>query len=525
MKAHQVRHLGVQFVRRLLQLAVLVLISGVVFLSLYAHYRAARAVDDPQLASTCVGKVLMAIDQRVEQMDQPEAFLDGFKGTLWSMRVAGLDLSDPLAVAEMIAASKTIYVPLLISALLPVVVTLLLGRVYCSWICPAGLLFEVSGKIRGLLRLAELPPAEVRFSHRNKYVLLVVGLIVVGIVGLPIFALVYPPAVVSRIIHAWIFGTALTGMLVLMGAIIVFELFVSPRWWCRTMCPGAALYALLGWPRLLRVKLDAKRCTHCGVCEPVCEPGIDPVLQSDGMECDNCGVCIRHCPEQALSFTIGLPRRRSPQACGTDPCKRNGDTRSTQSACLPLVAFAAVLLMPTAAQAHHILGLPHYSYSENYPQAPTLEYPATTGPYDVLLTCYPGTPVPGEAANLAIYIKNRDTQTPYDRPITVRVLQTFTFGRNREVLPSTVVQPFEVPHKLSATFPADGEYVVELTMDVEGKSEVIPFMVIAGNPSATISILIAVALGLAVFVIIIRAIKIKRARRREKRGQARMPLS
>ena len=74
------------------------------------------------------------------------------------------------------------------------------------------------------------------------------------------------------------------------------------------------------------------------------------------------------------------------------------------------------------------------------------------------------------------------------------------------------MQPFEVPHKLSATFPADGEYVVELTMDVEGRPEIIPFMVIAGNPSATVSILIAVAIGLAVFVIVVRAIKIKRAR-------------
>jgi ferredoxin-type protein NapH len=146
-------------------------------------------------------------------------------------------LSDPLAVAEMTATSRTIYLPLWLSALIPVLFTLLLGRVFCSWMCPAGLLFELTDKLRRLLRLAEIKPGEVRFSHQNKYVVLVIGLLVAGTVGLPIFALVYPPAVISRLAHAWIFGTALTGMLILLGLMIIFELAVSPRWWCRTMCP------------------------------------------------------------------------------------------------------------------------------------------------------------------------------------------------------------------------------------------------------------------------------------------------
>jgi hypothetical protein len=75
------------------------------------------------------------------------------------------------------------------------------------------------------------------------------------------------------------------------------------------------------------------------------------------------------------------------------------------------------------------------------------------------------------------------------------------------------VQPFEVPHKTHATFPADGEYIVELSMEVEGRTEVIPFLMVAGEPTAAASILIALGAGLALFVIVVRAIKIKRARR------------
>lgn len=179
----------------------------------------------------------------------------------------------------------------------------------------------------------------------------------------------------------------------------------------------------------------------------------------------------------------------------------------------PALASIGVFVCLSCASAHHILGLPHYSYKENYPQVPTLEYPAKSGPYEILMTCYPGKPNPGESANLAIYIKDETSDQPYSHPIQVRVLQTFTFGRNREVLPASPVPFYEHPHEVSVTFPDDGEYVVELTMQVEGKSEVIPFLMVAGEPSATVSVLVTVGAALAVFLIVIRAIRIKRRRR------------
>jgi ferredoxin-type protein NapH len=508
MTAHKFKHLIIQFVRRCVQIAVIALVLGLAVVSLYAHYRAARALEDNPDLTGWKAVAFARVDEQVSARDDPQEFLDGFKGTLWSMQVGGLDLSDPLAAVEMIAAS-------MVSIVIPVILTLVLGRVFCSWICPANVLFELSGKLRKLLRLAEIPPADVRFSHKNKYVLLAVGLLAAAVLGLPIFALVYPPAVLSRLAHAWVFGTALTGMLVLTGLIIAFELFVSPRWWCRTMCPGGALYGLLGWSRLLRVRLDPARCNDCRKCEPVCEPGLDPVRESYGIECDNCGVCIRHCPDRALFYSIGLPRRTAGFApsdaapVGPRSSERpGGSKRVAVLSCLVLLALPA-----DTAQGHHILGLPHYSYRENYPQAPTLEYPATTGPYDVLLTSYPGKPVPGEPANLALYIKNRTTGDPYGESVTVRVLQTFTFGRNREVLPATTTPPFDNTYRVSVTFPADGEYVVELTMDVEGQTEVIPFMMVAGQPSAAASVAVGIGGALAVFVVVVRAIKIKRRRK------------
>jgi len=494
MTFHGARHLLIQSLRHLAQVSTLLLVVALVYLSLYAHYRASRAIEDEQFLRDFNGRVLMGIDKAVGSITGIDEKLADYKGTLWSMRVAGVEWTDPLAAAEMTATSRTVYVPLLISIIVPVVVALLLGRVFCSWMCPAGLLFELTHHLRKLLRFAEITPGNVRFSHRNKYVVLAAGLVVAGILGLPLFALIYPPAIISRMAHGLVFGTSIVGGLVLLGVIVAMEVFVSPRWWCRTMCPGGALYGLLGWKRLLRVKLDANACTGCRDCEPACPLGLNPVTQSATIECDNCGVCLRHCTDKALFYKVSVSAR---------PVRRQ------VAAAIALL----IVLWPSIAAAHHILGLPHYSYKENYPQAPTLEYPATTGPYDVLMTSYPGKPMPGESANVTFYIKDRTDDTVYETPVEVRVLRTATFGRNETIHPATNIEPFDQLHKLSVTFPNDGEYIVELTMQVEGQMEVIPFLLVVGEPTATGSILGALGATLVLFVIVVRAIRIKRGRK------------
>ncbi|MFQ5490955.1 MAG: 4Fe-4S binding protein [Phycisphaerae bacterium] len=475
---------------------------------MYAHYRAAWVIEDEQLMAGLRGEVVtQVIHPYVERLSKPQTFLDANKGTIWSMRLGGVDLTDPLAAAEALAATKHVHWPLWISIVIPVVATLILGKVFCSWICPGYLLFEITGKLRKLLRIAEIEPANVRFAFANKYIFLVVGLGLSAAFSAPLFALIYPPAVISRVIHAWVFGTALTGMLVVLAAIVAIEVFVSPRWWCQTMCPGGALYGLLGAKRLLRVKLRTDACTGCRDCIPVCEAGINPITRSTSIECDNCGVCTRHCGPAALHYTLALP--------GLNRSKSSVQPQARGRRAVPAVIGVLVwLMLGSPAAGHHILGLPHYSYKENYPQRPTLEYPAQTGPFDVLLTSYPGVPTPAEPANLAFYIKNRVTGTVYADSVTVRVLQTRTFGDNIVVVPPTQRAPFDNEHKLQCIFPEDGEYIVELSLMVEGRQEIIPFLMVAGQPTATASMVVA-SLGATLFVfVVIRAVQKKRRRAR-----------
>ncbi len=299
-----------QILRRTIQAAVILLVAGISILSLYAHYRSARVIDDEVLMSGLRGETItQVVHPYVESLDDPQAFLDNNKGTIWSMLLMGVSISDPLAAAEALATTKAVHWPLLISIIIPVVGTLILGKVFCSWICPGYLLFELTGKLRRLLRFAEIQPGRLKFAHANKYVFLVVGLVVAAITSAPLFAMIYPPAVISRVIHNWIFGIELVGMAVLLLVIVAFEVFVSPRWWCRTICPGGALYGLLGWTRLVRVKLATTGCTGCQECIPVCEAGINPIKESASIECDKCGVCLNHCEPGVLYYSLSLPTK------------------------------------------------------------------------------------------------------------------------------------------------------------------------------------------------------------------------
>jgi ferredoxin-type protein NapH len=301
-----------QTIRRLVQVGVTLGLFVLIFVNLYAHYRAARALED---LKGFQGQVLSSMDQFCDTLDDPQPLLDSLTGTLWSMKIGPVEFTDPLAAAEAIAASRALHTPLLLSILLPVIGTLLLGRVFCSWICPGYLLFEMGNGLRWLLRLAEITPGQLQFSYKNKYTFLGVGLVFAFITGVPLFANIYPPAVLSRVFHAWVFGTALKAMVITLALMLLVEVIVSPRWWCRTMCPGGALYGLIGAKRLVSVKVNTEACTLCRKCHPSCPMGLKPEEEASSIECDSCGVCLGHCPEKALGFGLQVPgRSRKEQA-------------------------------------------------------------------------------------------------------------------------------------------------------------------------------------------------------------------
>ncbi len=236
----------------------------------------------------------------------PETELNSLKGTTWSGTLFGLKLSDPLALVGQVSAGKTVYWPFLLTALIPIILTLLFGRFFCGWICPATFIYELNDNLGAWLRRAGLPVSRRKLDYRLKYIVLAVGIVLSMISGTVLFAAMYPPAVLGREIYYAIalggFGAGMVYFLLTM----LFDLMVTRRGFCRYVCPGGALYSLLGRFRLLRIKRDVGQCNDCAKCNVVCQFGLDPLRDDFGQECNNCSACIAVCPTDALSFTAKI---------------------------------------------------------------------------------------------------------------------------------------------------------------------------------------------------------------------------
>ena len=281
---------------------VFAMLVALPFLHLYQTYVAAHAYDLLSPPETRIYDVMEALTQPF--VSDPAEDLDAVKGNTWSGTFWGLKLSDPLAALGQMAAGRTLYWPFLVTVLIPVALTALFGRFFCGWICPATLLYELNGNFASWLRWAGLKPGNRHFDKRIKYGVLALGVIGSAMTGSVLVATIYPPAIIGREIYYVIalggFGAGMVFFLASMG----FDLLVARRGFCRYLCPGGALYALLGRYRVVRIRRIVENCNDCAKCNAICEFGLDPLRDGFGQECNNCSACIAICPTDALTFTL-----------------------------------------------------------------------------------------------------------------------------------------------------------------------------------------------------------------------------
>jgi polyferredoxin len=201
-------------------------------------------------------------------------------------------------------------------------VAVTLGRAFCGWACPFGLLQDALYRIRS--PKWRLP----RAANAVKYVLLIVL-----VIGLPLIlaggaadtateritgssagardfcSLVCPAGTLEggipyllidaevRAKASWQTWSKVAILLVVLGLMVV-----SRRSFCRLMCPLGALMALLSRLSLFRLHTDPERCTRCMRCVAVCPTASRSVpSEASGKEanaeCVLCLDCVRNCPE------------------------------------------------------------------------------------------------------------------------------------------------------------------------------------------------------------------------------------
>jgi ferredoxin-type protein NapH len=237
-------------------------------------------------------------------------------GNFLSFNAAGLPLADPLAALQVWLKSGHLAGDLLIGAGLALLLALALGTVFCSWVCPFGLLSEWVHSLSRRL----LPRGYRGLGGRWHGFLVRLGLfgvafvIFLGFAGGPVLNQLSLPAWYSRVFQMYLAESYLTPAVYLLLGVLAVEFLAKSRVWCRYVCPQALLLIAAGLlnPWRLRVVYEAHHC--------VCKKGDDPCKNSCSLdldprrlrhplerECNNCGDCYVTCQKfgKALRFRVG----------------------------------------------------------------------------------------------------------------------------------------------------------------------------------------------------------------------------
>lgn len=240
-------------------------------------------------------------------------------GTLYAISIGPLDIADPAMVLQTVLLTREVYVPLLLAAVVPVVLALLFGRVFCSWMCPYNTLLEWVDRgrrfsKRGWLKAHQRTPAAN--PRPVWYWTIFAGLVAATVVvGLPLLGYLSAPGLLSSQAAQAILGLGVGLELALVGSLLAVEAVAGRRLWCTYGCPVGAMLAVFRTRWTLRLARDPSRCTCKTGAEPchlACPLGLTPNRGDVYPYCFNCGLCAAACEKTrkgALDLQIG---RRAP---------------------------------------------------------------------------------------------------------------------------------------------------------------------------------------------------------------------
>ena len=192
-----------------------------------------------------------------------------------------------------------------------VVLTLVLGRVYCSIICPLGVFQDIVSWLR-----KKTGKAENRFHYKKenrwlRYGMLVVFAVLMALGFYEIACLIAPYSEYSTIVTGLFPPFAVKNVPILIASVGIFIVVVVLAWkggrtWCNSICPIGTALSLFSRISLFGPVMDKEKCVECGLCEKKCKAScIDASNHKiDHSRCVSCMNCIDNCNKGAISYKL-----------------------------------------------------------------------------------------------------------------------------------------------------------------------------------------------------------------------------
>lgn len=284
-----------------------------------------------------------------------------------------LDFSGTLA-AWLGWMAKVQFLPAVLSLNVAVVVgliilTLIFGRIYCSVICPLGILQDVEWRIANMFHKKN----RTTFSKERKWLrygmlAIFILLLLMGFTG--IAALVAPYSSYGRMAQnllqpVWLLGNNLLAMAAehfesyafynkevwlrslptFVVAVVSFVAIAVLAWrggrtYCNTICPVGTVLSFFSRFSWFRIYFDSEKCRSCSLCTKNCKASCIDYKHHyvDHSRCVACGDCLSKCSFGALHY--GHPKKGKTAEPAGDNMENEGRRHFLLGAALATTAAA-----------------------------------------------------------------------------------------------------------------------------------------------------------------------------------------
>lgn len=280
--------------------------------------------------------------------------------------------------------SKVLHIqlfPAILAGMLGIVIVqlalaLLFGRIYCSSICPTGILQDIINRIYCIGK----KKGSKRFKYHQPYNLLryillalTIGLSIFGFMELCVLLDPYsnfgrigsnlfrPLAIFGNNILAGLLAkvdnytlfhvsinTVTTGALI--GSCIALAIFIimvisRGRLFCNTLCPIGAFLSLLSRHSFFRIHIDQSTCVSCRACEHSCKSEAINIttFSVDNSRCVDCFNCISSCPKGSVQYKTTIFNKKSKPQRDSSSLEMEVDKRPASTSRRTFLATSATV--------------------------------------------------------------------------------------------------------------------------------------------------------------------------------------